>query len=880
MAVLLVAGGAAPVAAEGLIKAEYDSAVPTLETVVGHATGARITRPEDLVRYLEALAAATPDRTRLVTYARSWEGRPLVYLVIGSAANIARLDAIKADTARLAEGRALAPAERAAILARTPAVAWYGAGIHGNEITPPESALALAHHLLAARGDALVDRILAETVVIIDPSQNPDGRARFVNNFESAMGLEAQGDRYTAEHDEPWPGGRTNHYLFDMNRDWFAATQPETRGRLAAFREWNPAVFVDSHEMSGDDSYYFGPPADPVNPLITPRQNQAQIEFGKGRGAWFDRYGIPYFTREVYDAFYPGYGDMWPTLNGSIASTFEQGSPRGLTFTRRNGDTLTYRDGTFNNFIAALSTLETLANGRERILSDYADFRRSAVVEGERASDRYVVIDRSVRRGQAERLAATLAGQGIAVRRMAPGTLCGRSYPDGALIIDKAQPNGRLIRALLDPDVALPQKFMAEQERRRKAGLPHMLYDVTAWTLPLMEGITAGRCGTIGGASLSPVAADGPPPAKAEIGEGFGYAVPWSDAGQARFVIAALRDGLTGSVTDEPFVVQGRRYGKGTVVFPVKGNPADLPQRLATLAQQHGAEVATLTSSWVDEGPNFGSDAFARLKLPKIAMAWDEGTDGGEAGAARYVLERKLGLAVAPIRVRTLGGARLTDYDVLLLPETTGRFGGALGGRGAAAIKAFVEQGGVVVALGSATEALAGDSLKLLATTAEQAFQPEDKEKPADPKAGTRIAGDDAYQRMIADPKASPDEVPGTLVRVDADPDHWLASGYADTGATALVTGAAIYKPLNAANGVNVFRFKPADTLVASGYLWEENRLQLAYKPFLMSEARGQGLVVAFSQSPVTRGYLGGLDLLVANAVLLAPARVEAGTAR
>lgn len=867
-----------PALAQGLIEAQRDAAVPTLEQVVGHASGARITRPEDLVRYLEALAAKSPDRAKLVTYARSWEGRPLVYLVIGKPEHLARLSEIQADTARLAEGRALSPAERSAIIARTPAIAWYAGGIHGNEITPPDSALALAYHLLSAQGDPLVDKILTETIVIIDPSQNPDGRARFVNGFQAAEGLEPMGDRYTAEHDEPWPGGRTNHYLFDMNRDWFALTQPETRGRVAAYRQWNPMVFIDSHEMSGDESYYFGPPADPVNPLITPRQNAAQNEFGRNRAAWFDRNGIPYFTREVYDAFYPGYGDMWPTLNGSIASTFEQASPRGLAWKRRDGTTLTYRDGVFNNFIAAMATLETLANGRERYLSDYAEFRRSAVAEGERASDRYVVIDRAVRRGQADRLASTLAFQGIAVTRTGPGTICGRSYSMGALVVDKAQPNGRLIRALLDRDVALPQAFMVEQERRRKAGLPHLLYDVTAWNLPLMEGVSATACAGAGAASGEPVSPDAPPPAMAAIGSGFGYAVPWTDAGQARFVIAALREGLVASTTDEAFTRDGRSFGKGTVIFPAKGNPADLPQRLARLAEAHGAEVVTLDTSWVDRGPNFGSDAFARLKAPRIALAWDEGTSGGEAGAARYVLERKLGLPVAPIRVRTMGAARLADYDVIVLPETTGRFAPLLGNRGAAALKAFVEQGGVVVALGSATGALTSDSLKLLATTEEQAFQEEDKDKPAAPEEGTRIASLADYERMVNDPKASPDEVPGALVRVEADPDHWLASGY--DAATALVSGTSIFKPVNAADGTNVLRFAAADNLVASGYLWEENRLQLAFKPFVISQPRGEGLVIGFTQSPVTRGYLGGLDLLLANAVLLAPARAEAGTAR
>ncbi|WP_082732645.1 M14 family zinc carboxypeptidase [Sphingomonas sp. CCH18-H6] len=879
MLAITAAGLAGPARAQGLLDIAYDPAVPTLEQVVGHPTGAAITRPEDIVRYLEALEKAAPERVRIVRYARSWQGRPLIYAVIAAPATIARLDAVKQDVARLSAGAALSPAETRALIDRTPAVAWLGFGIHGDEITPPDSALALAYHLLAARGDPLVDRILAETVVIIDPAQNPDGRTRFVHSFSEALGLAPQPDRYTAEHNQPWPGGRFNHYLFDMNRDWFSATQPETRGRVAAFREWNPVVFVDSHEMGGDSTYYFAPAADPYNPLIAQSQRRTQELFGRNRGAWFDRLGIPYFTREVYDAFYPGYGDMWPTLNGSIATTFEQGSPRGLVFERRNGELLSYRDGVFNNFVAALATLETLAGNRDRLLNEYAAYRRAAVEEGARAGDRYYVFDRAVRRGQAERLAATLAAQGIAVSRLPAGTACGRNYPQGMLVVDKAQPTGRLARALLDRNVALPADFVARQEERRKAGLEHMLYDVTAWALPLMEGVAITSCRGVDLAGATPVDPDAPPPALATIGSGFGYAVPWSDAGQARFVIAALAEGLKGASTDQSFTVAGRAYGKGTVIFPAAGNPADLAARLQALAARHGAEVVTLADSWVEDGPNFGSRSFAALKLPRIAMAWDDGTSPSGAGSARWTLERKLGLAVAPIRVRNLGAARLSDYDVIVLPETSGRFAALLGSRGTEAIKGFVDRGGVVVALGSASEALAGDGLKLLSTVTENSWRPDDgKDKPKDPKAGSRIADRGEYEKAIADPNAAPDEVPGALVTVQANPEHWLASGYRD--AAVLVTGTEIFKPVNAADGTNVFSFAAADKLVASGYLWDENRLQLAFKPFVISQPRGDGLVIAFTQSPTTRGYLGGLDLLLANAVLLAPARAEAGTAR
>ncbi|MFN3313669.1 MAG: M14 family zinc carboxypeptidase [Hyphomonas sp.] len=878
-AACLAAGFGASASAQGLLPGDFDPAIPTLEQTIGHGPGEKITTSQDIVTYIEALERAAPDRMRVVPYAESWQGRPLVYAIIASPGRMAQLDTVQADLGRLASGANLSSSDRADLIARTPAVAWLGFGVHGDEITPSDSGLALAYHLLAARDDPLVERILAETIVIIDPNQNPDGRARFIHSFTEALGLEPQADRFAAEHDQPWPGGRFNHYLMDMNRDWFAVTQPETLGRVKAYQDWHPVVYVDSHEMGGDQTYFFPPAADPYNPLITESQRASQDRFGRNRAAWFDRLGIPYFTREIFDAFYPGFGDMWPALNGSIAKTFEQGSPRGLVFLRRSGEELTYKEGVFNNFIASLATLETVAGERARLLSDYADYRRSAVLEGERSGERFILIDLAERRGQAERLARTLVVQGIAVSRLPAGiSTCGRTYTAGALVIDKAQPSGRLARALLEPEIPLPADFMTRQEERRSAGLNHELYDVTAWSMPLMEGLSSDSCRRVDLASAQAVTLAAPAPIPAQADRGFGYVIPWSDAVQARLVIDAIGQGLAGSATDEAFTAGGREFGKGAVVFTAAGNPADLGNQLNRLAAVHGAEVVALASSWVEKGPNFGSRAFVQLKRPSIALAWDDGTSPTSAGATRWTLEQKFGLPVSPIRVRTLGSARLSDYDVIILPETTGRFGGALGSGGAAALKAFTERGGVLVALGASTGALLADDLDLLTTVRETAWSDLEKDKSSEPERGVRIASEQDYRNLITDPGASPETVPGALVHIEADPNHWLASGY--DRAVALVTGTAIYKPLNAADGVNVFRFAEAGRLVASGYLWEENQLQLAYKPFLMAQPRGNGLVIAFAQSPTTRGYLGGLDLMLANAVVTAPSRAAIGALR
>ena len=257
--------------------AQYDPKFPTLEQVVGHASGDRVTTPEQIAAYLRALAQAAPDATRLSEYARTWEGRPLWLFVIGSPDRIAKLDQVKADIKRLADPRTLAADDANRLVASAPVVVWLVHGVHGNEISSGDAALLEAYHLLAARGDAGVDAVLRDALVLIDPMQNPDGRARFI--FQNLQGQAATPDPapYNAEHDEPWPGGRSNHYLFDMNRDWFAQTQPETRGRIQIALDYFPQVNVDLHEQGGNNSYYFAPPAEPLNPHYTKARSPASI---------------------------------------------------------------------------------------------------------------------------------------------------------------------------------------------------------------------------------------------------------------------------------------------------------------------------------------------------------------------------------------------------------------------------------------------------------------------------------------------------------------------------------------------------------------------------------------------------------------------------
>lgn len=861
---LAVAGLAQPAAGQSFAEGTFDPAIPTLAATVGHTPGSRITSPDQAYAYLNALAEAAPDRTRLVQYATSWEGRPLFYLVLSAPANVAKLDAIRADLATLAAGR---PGNGMAM-----PVTWLAYGVHGNEISSTDAALMTAYHLLAAQGDERAAKIMANTIVVIDPMQNPDGRARFVNNFLASTGIVPDADRQAAEHDEPWPSGRVNHYMFDLNRDWFTLSQPETRGKVAAIRQWNPVVVVDLHEMGGDETYFFSPAAQPFNPNLSAAQIRAYELIGRYNAAAFDARGEPYFTREVYDLFYPGYGDTWNAHQGAIGSTYEQGSARGLVFERRDGTELTYADGVRNHFTTSLATAAAVADNPQKFLADFAAYRAGNAA-GAAGRGSYV-IDLAKRRWNAEALGRRLAAQGITVlRRDGRANLCGKSYPAGYLAVPQAQPAARLVRSLLDRDTPLPPDFLAEQERRRSFDLPHELYDVTAWSVGPMAGVDVALCNTaVGG---DPLAADAPIAARVEGSGDFAIAVPWTDSGQARLVTLALREKIEGRVTDKAFTAAGRVFPRGAVVFPAGLNTPEAMARLAELAREIGAQTVALDSGWVESGPNLGSEHFVRLTLPRVAVAWDDGVSQLSAGALRYVLEQRIGLPVTPIRTARLGRADLSEYDVVLVPE--GAPSAVLGESGLRALRSFVQRGGVLVAIGESIEAFSSGDNPLLAVKREAALGREPDaaaEEKGELAEAAEITSDAEYREAIKDQAALPDTLPGALLNVVGEPDHFLSAGY-DDGAVVLATGTQIFTPVGRDKGVNVLRFAAPGDLIASGYVWEENRRQLAYKPYLIAQPQGRGLVIGFAHDPSTRAYLEGLDLLIANAVMVAPSRVR-----
>ena len=843
----------------------YDPAIPTLTQIAGHDIDQEITPSADVIAYFEALAGAAPARTHLFRYGETWEGRPLIAMVIGATERIESLDDVKARLRHLAHPDRTTSAEVDGLIGDLPVVTALMHGIHGNEISSTGAAMAMAYHLLAARGDPEVDVILSESLVLIDPNMNPDGRDRFVASYRQARGAFVDTDRLSAEHDEPWPGGRTNHYLFDLNRDWYALTQPESAARAAMLLEFMPHVLVDLHEMGGDSTYFFPPAAEPGNPHTSVAQHAAYERFGRATADRFDARGFPYFTREVFDAFFPGYGVSWPTAHGALGMTFEQGSARGLAFERRDGTTLRYGDGILHHFTAALSTALTAARERSRLLRDYVAFRRDAETP-DADEARAVVLSCLHDPSRAERLARTLAANGIRVYRPAGDVEVGEPsvvrQADRAFVVPIHQPAGRLVRNLLDPQVSLDPDFVSRQIERLARRQRDQIYDVTAWSLPLLWDVDAHRVDRVPEVAGDPLSATRVETRPTALDDArVGYLLPWG-AATAAAVAEALRDGLRVHSVIGDFTLGGRKYGVGTAFVRRSGNAGDVPARLAAIAARHGAEVIPVDSSYVDEGTSLGSNRVRALSAPRVVLAWDRPTRAYSAGWARYVLERRFGQRVSVVRSRSMPRLRLSDVDVIALPsgDFTDTFDDAFVER----LRRWMTDGGTVITMAESSRwaSRAG----LLATEPERRDADAPDTDPPTPTGETDLPT--AYLEAITPERESPRSTPGAIARVILDPEHWLSAG-SDGEIGALVEGSRVFSPIKLDRGTNVGRYAGTEDLVLSGVIWDDARAQLANKAFLVHQPFGRGHLIAFAEDPNYRAYCEATQLLFLNAVLL-----------
>lgn len=873
---------------------ELDPSVPSPAELLGYSLGDRFTHHPKILETLEALAEASP-RVTLWTYGETYEGRPLTLVAISSAANVARLEEIRTRHLRLADPRGLSTDERERLLAETPVVAWLAYGVHGNESSSSEAALAAAYVLAAARGEW--EELLDETVVLVDPLVNPDGRERYVSGYEQRRGRVPDPDPAAAEHREPWPGGRQNHYLIDLNRDWAWASQRETRHRLAAYRRWEPQVFVDYHEMYAESSYFFPPSADPVNPYLDERTVGWLDVFGRANAAAFDRQGWPYFKGEAFDLFYPGYGDAYPAFRGAVGMTYEMaGHGRaGLVMELRDGTLLTLADRIARHTTTSLSTVRAAAENRRALLEDFTAARADAA---DRPGPAYLW---PAEAPEAEALAETLGRHGVEVGRLAdearlpvrPLTADAdaeperRSFPAGTYAVHAGQPLGNLVQTLLDRSTRIGEAYLERQRERLERNLGTEFYDITAWSLPLAFNLDAwvvpeppadlGRSGSEAptGASESSHADAAPARSGAGDDRGVGYLVPPDGLDGYRFAAALVRRELDFRVALEEFEVGGSAYPAGTLFIPRLANrerlARDRRQRHETdadagdetlrelverLARDTGVRVDRAETFYSTRGVSLGSDLVPTVHAPRIGLLAGAGVSPTSFGYLWHLLDREVELPHSRLDLDRLGAVDLDAFDVLVLPDGW-RYDASLSESAAEDLGRWVREGGVLVAVGAAHGWLREREL-----TAVEEWKPE-----PDGDGGASGSEEDA----LADRRI---QTPGAIVATEATAGHPLLLGL-PSSPPVLVTGATVLLPTGDPQ-VDVLRAVAEEPILA-GVAWPEAVERLSGSLLVSVERQGGGLVILFAQEPDFRRFWRGTAPLFLNSVLYGPTLTGGG---
>ena len=812
---------------------------------LGYTLGDRFTPHHRVVDYFEHVADEVLT-VRLQHYGETYEHRPLLVAYVASSENFARLE----DIRRANLNRTGLTDSVVSDTFDDVAIVWLSYNVHGNEAVSTEAVMAVLYELADAT-NARTQEWLKNTVVILDPCINPDGRDRYATWYHQHASQPPNASPDGWEHNEPWPGGRPNHYLFDLNRDWAWATQQETQARLKLYNQWMPHVHADYHEQGVNSPYYFAPAAEPFHALITDWQRELQDSIGANNARYFDEAGWLYFTRERFDLLYPSYGDTYPTYNGAIGMTYEQGGSgqAGLAVMTKEGDTLTLADRIEHHLTTSLSTVEVVSQQAEQVVREFARFFEQAQDDSPSAYASFVV------------KTGRNAGKEAALRRLLDThrirysqsiqaqELSGFSYQDGQdqdfrleegdLIIPSQQPKSVLLQVLFEPETALSDSIT---------------YDITAWAVPyaydleayaLTDALSPGD--EPGASAFAPMATSEP---------AYAYVAPWQSVEDARFLGQLIRQDVKVRFATRDFTVAGQSFAAGSLIISRANNAAlgdAFDQTVVSIANEQQQTLTPLGTGFVDRGFDLGSGAVRYIEPPRIVVVTDKDVSSYGFGEIWHFFEQELQYPITPVALHQLGDIDLSDYNVLILPD--GDYQRALK---SVNLINWVKQGGKLIALEGALSYLSSLeplSLKPYADEAEQ--------QRLESAAGDK--GDPLAAYAGQERRALSSDISGAIFRLRLDNTHPLALGYPDYYYT-LKRGTDRYAYLD--EGWNVGTLSGRDELV-SGFVGSNVQAQLSDALVFGVEEKGEGSVVYMVDNPLFRSFWYNGKLLFANAVFL-----------
>ncbi|MGY3792945.1 M14 family metallopeptidase [Aquimarina sp. 433] len=790
---------------------------------LGYEIGSQFTRHAEVINYFKHVA----DNSDLVTYhkyGKTNERRPLTYAIVTSKENQSNIENIRLDHLKntgIVSGNS------------TPKVAivWLSYNVHGNEASSTEAAMTTIYELITTKKDWLQN-----TVVIIDPCVNPDGRDRYANWYNQVKATPYNTDQNATEHNEPWPGGRPNHYLFDLNRDWAWATQVESYSRLTAYNKWMPHVHVDFHEQGINEPYYFAPAAEPFHEIITPWQRDFQTQIGKNHAKYFDAEGWLFFTRERFDLLYPSYGDTYPTFMGAIGMTYEQaGHGRaGLGIQTDEGYVLTLKDRALHHTTTGLSTVEISSKNAEKLNTEFKKFFNNAALKyksyvlngtADKINALTELLDKhEIKYGYTN--SAKISGFNF--RENKQGSIDAK----GALVVSTDQPKGKMVKVLFEPDAKLNDP---------------LTYDITAWSIPHAYGLEAIASTSLitANATKSSVKAN-----NTANTSGAGYISKWNSMDDAAFLAELLRNKIKVRFSEKDFTNNGVQFKKGSLIITKSDNrkTKDYDKTVIDIASKHNRKLHAAATSFANNGVDFGSPDVKLINNQRIAVLKGNYTSSLSYGEIWHFFEKQLQYPITSIDTDYFKRVDLSKYDVLILPN--GYYGGYLDESALNKLKSWIRSGGKVIAIANAVSAFANkDGFDL------KHNKPKEKKKDS---LGNLIPYDKRERESVKN------FITGSIYKTKVDPSHPLAFGYSDTYFS-LKLGSSSYKFLQ--NGYNVAYIQEPTSV--SGFSGKD-ALKGLKNSLVFGEARmGSGSIVYLVDNPLFRSFWQNGKLFFVNAIFL-----------
>lgn len=812
---------------------------------LGYELGDRFTRHHRVVEYFKHVDEAMPN-VQVAQYGETYEHRPLIYAVVASEDNFRNLEQIRLDNLRRAGAAAGAPSTKVAIV-------WLSYNVHGNEANSMEASMKTLYELVNP-ANARTKEWLKNTVVIMDPCINPDGRDRYANFYNQYGNFPPNPDPQSKEHREPWPGGRANHYLFDLNRDWAWETQTESQARIKIYNQWLPHVHVDFHEQSPNTPYYFAPAAEPYHEVISNWQREFQNMIGKNNAKYFDEQGWLYFTKERFDLYYPSYGDTYPTYSGAIGMTYEKagGGVAGLTYTTTEGDPITLKDRLTHHYTTGISTVEISSLNATRLVDEFEKYFKENN-NGPAVPHKTYVIKADNNPDKLDKLTKWLATHNVQFGHAATGrTLQGFDYQtqtNGStnlttddIVINIYQPKGRFVTTVFEPKSKL---------------VDSLTYDITAWNLLYAYDLKAY-------ALSEKIAVARPYQPKMQTQDAvpsrpYAYVFKYQSLNDVEFLAALMQKGVKVRSAEKAFTLSGQNFAPGTLIVTRRNNEGvpDFDNVVQSLAKNLGRKIFATPTGIVEKGADFGSSDVNFLRAPRIALLGGEQSSSLGYGEIWHFFEQNIHYPVAQIWTDYFKNADLKKYDVIVVPDGNYRLfdEGVL-----TQLADWVSGGGKLILIAGSNSSFAdkkGFGLKEYATDdarkAAEKAETEQKEKEGP------VKYDEAERKELSN------SIFGAIYRVTLDQSHPLAFGLSDHYFS-LRTNELHYAYLEHGWNVGMLKGKQKPLI---GFAGTKINKKLENTLVFGVEDKGRGQVVYMVDNPMFRSFWESGKMIFSNAVFM-----------